>query len=93
MNEMGPIPKNCDITFTLANRGQLPWGAVVEWTVRNEGTEAENTNDLGHRVGDGPSVEEHSAYNGRHYMDCVVRQHGMLAAVSRCTSNRGDVYH
>jgi Cyclic GMP-AMP synthase DncV-like, nucleotidyltransferase domain/Adenylyl/Guanylyl and SMODS C-terminal sensor domain len=83
MNELGPIPKDCDITFTLANRNQLPRDAQVEWTVRNEGTEAENTNDLGHRRPDGLNVTEHSEYNGTHYMDCVVKQYGRIVGTRR----------
>lgn len=51
MNEIGPIPKGCEITFTLANAHKLPTGATVNWMVRNSGREAENENDLGHRVG------------------------------------------
>jgi len=35
-NKLGPIPKDCDIIFTLANARDLPVGALVEWTVRNE---------------------------------------------------------
>ena len=44
--------------------------------VRNEGREAENTNDLGHVAGQGLTAHERSAYRGRHYMDCVVKVGG-----------------
>lgn len=78
LNSIGPIPKNCVIDFTLRNTLQLPPGAVVTWTVRNSGKEAEHENDLGHLVGMGLTVREHSAYTGRHYMDVSVRQNGVL---------------
>jgi hypothetical protein len=34
-DRIGPIPKGCDITFSLANYHALPAGAVVSWMVRN----------------------------------------------------------
>lgn len=72
-NRVGPIPKNCNIYFTLRNVGELPAGAHVQWIVRNEGEEAEFTNDLGHLAGTNPGpIEERSAYKGSHYMDVVV---------------------
>lgn len=79
MNQIGPIPKDCDITFRLMNAGQLPRGAEVRWTVRNEGEEAERANDLGHAKSlTGLTAEEHSAYKGRHFMDVAVFAHGRL---------------
>lgn len=83
VNRIGPIPINCSINFKLLNPEQLPYGARVEWTVRNEGTEAEAINDLGHLAGNGYEAEEQSAYRGRHYMDCVVRQSDNIVTVKR----------
>ncbi|MBW4635245.1 MAG: hypothetical protein KME30_26125 [Iphinoe sp. HA4291-MV1] len=78
------IPKNCTISFELKNYKELPYSATVEWTVRNEGKEAENLNDIGHLAGTGFFATESSAYRGRHYMDCVVRQYdGNIIAVRR----------
>ena len=71
-NRIGPIPKRCSITFTLLNAVDLPAGAQVRWIVRNEGEEAELTNDLGHRAGEGFQTNENSAYRGTHYMDVMV---------------------
>ncbi len=71
-NKIGPIPKKYDVKFELANWYELPVGAQVSWTVRNEGREAENLNDLGHSRAAGLSADETSAYKGRHFMDCVV---------------------
>ncbi|WP_298125229.1 CBASS cGAMP synthase [Brevundimonas sp.] len=71
-NRIGPIPKDCTITFTLINANHLPAGAQVRWFVRNEGEEAELTNDLGHVAGQGTFATEHSAYQGTHHMDVVI---------------------
>lgn len=83
MNEIGPIPKDCDITFEVANYHLLPSNAEIFWMVRNEGREAELTNDLGHRAGTGRVIHENSAYSGRHFMDCVVKVNGRTVAVRR----------
>lgn len=83
INEIGPIPKDCDIQFNLANAKDLPYGAEVKWMVRNEGLEAENVNDLGHEGGSGISRAEHSAYNGTHHMDCIVKFKGQVIGFRR----------
>jgi hypothetical protein len=80
---IGPIPKGCDITFTLANYQALPAGATVSWMVRNSGKEAEDINDLGHRVGEGISVARESAYRGNHFMDVAVKLNGLLIGSKR----------
>jgi len=61
VDQIGPIPINCSINFKLLNPEQLPYGARVEWTVRNEGAEAEAINDLGHVAGTGNETEERSS--------------------------------
>lgn len=83
MNSIGPIPRNCSIEFRITNEDRLPAGAQVFWMVRNEGREAENKNDLGHFRGTGLTAVEQSAYRGRHYMDCTVKQYGTTIAVRR----------
>lgn len=82
-NEIGPIPKECNIEFTLANPYDLPPSARVTWTVRNEGNEAEQLNDLGHSSGAGLKKSETSAYNGMHYMDCMVKDRGKIIGYKR----------
>ncbi|MEZ5938367.1 MAG: CBASS cGAMP synthase [Hyphomonadaceae bacterium] len=82
VNEIGPIPRDCNITFTLENAHELPPGARVRWTVRNEGAEAEGLNDLGHLAGEGVTANEHSAYKGKHFMDVSVWRFGLL--IGRC---------
>lgn len=90
-NGIGPIPKDCDITFTIINSDAVPPGASVHWMVRNEGTEAEYVNDLGHIAGSGLTATEHSAYNGTHYMDCMIKRSGRVLGFRRVPVNiRGN---
>lgn len=77
-NEIGPIPRNLSIEFSLANKDQLPIGAVVSWTVRNSGRAAEKENDLGHRSGSAEAITENSAYPGKHHVDVSVKLNGAL---------------
>ncbi|HWK13737.1 MAG TPA: hypothetical protein VNS02_05035 [Rhizobiaceae bacterium] len=72
INEIRPVPKDCDITFTIARPDMLPAGCTLKWTVRNHGREAAIENDMGHVAGSGTSVERHTAYNGDHAMDLTV---------------------
>ena len=83
MNEIGPIPIDCDIHFEVINPRDLPGDATVYWTVRNEGGEAELVNDLGHRAGTGLAAEERSAYEGVHYMDCTIKRLGVVLGLRR----------
>ncbi len=73
------------LTFTIVNRQVVPDFSTVEWTVRNDGAEADDLGDLGHtRGGIGLlSVDEHTAYLGKHYMDCVIRSNGSVFAARR----------
>jgi hypothetical protein len=73
VNQIGPIPRDCDIDFEVTNALSLPANSNISWMVRNEGREAENINDLGHIAGRGLTAHERSAYRGTHYMDCVVK--------------------
>jgi hypothetical protein len=82
-NEIGPIPKDCDIDFEVLAPWNLPAGSVIEWVVRNQDSEAEDVNDLGHLAGRGLKVREHSAYNGTHHMDCLIKVAGRVVAYRR----------
>ncbi len=94
-NEVPGVAKDCLLTFTIINPHVVPEFATVEWTVRNEGQEADQQSDLGHRrVGMRLlSAEEHTAYAGRHFMDCVVRLNGQVYAVRRVPVTIRDVQH
>lgn len=82
-NSIGPIPKNCDVTFSVTNAMLFPPGTRFSWVVRNEGDEAEDKNDLGHLAGTGTKANEHSAYNGGHYMDCTAIVGNQVVGVRR----------
>jgi hypothetical protein len=82
-NRIGPIPRGCEIIFTLANAHMLPSGSTVHWMVRNAGREAETENDLGHRAGQGFNAKENSAYRGSHFMDVAVKRDGLLIGTRR----------
>ena len=72
LNEIRPVPKDCDLNFTIARPDLLPAGCTLKWTVRNHGREAAMENDMGHVAGTGTSVERHTAYNGDHAMDLTI---------------------
>ncbi len=73
LNKIGPIPQNCSIVFNLDNHSTLSERTSIEWMVRNEGRDAEISNDLGHRAGVGIQGKERSQYVGTHFMDVVVK--------------------
>lgn len=83
-NNIGPIPRQCNLSFTITNSDLFPDRTKFEWTVRNEGREAEEKSDLGHFSGEGTSTTDSSAYNGVHFMDCAAVLDGQLIALRRC---------
>jgi len=84
-NEVPTVPKHRCLRFTILNPQIVPAMAQVEWTVRNDGTEAEFLGDLGHtRGGIGMhSVQERTLYAGKQYMDLVIRCNGTVYAARR----------
>lgn len=91
-NEVSGVTKGCELVFTIVNPHVVPDYATVEWTVRNEGEEADAQSDLGHRrIGVRMmSVTETTVYSGRHFMDCIIRLHGQVYAVRRVAVNIRD---
>jgi hypothetical protein len=80
-NAVPPIPKECSLRFEIENWNMIPPDATIEWTVRNDGSEAENANDLGHVRARGRRervVDERTLYEGRQYMDCIIRRWGQV---------------
>lgn len=94
-NEVPGVARECDLVFTITNPHVVPDFATVEWTVRNDGQEADNLGDLGHRRAGTRllSIDEKTAYVGRHHMDCVIRCNGEVYAVRRVPVNVRDVRH
>lgn len=95
LNEVPGVAKDCVLSFEIINPHVVPEFASIEWTVRNEGKEADKRSDLGHRcVGVGLlRAEERTAYVGRHFMDCVIRLNGQVYAVRRVPVTVRDVRH
>ena len=85
MNEVPDVERDRYMTFTIVNRHIVPDFAMVEWTVRNDGGDAVALGDLGHKRGGIGllSVDEHTAYIGKHYMDCVIRCNGSVFSARR----------
>lgn len=85
MNEVPDVERDRQMVFTIVNRHIVPDFAMVEWTVRNDGADADALGDLGHKRGGIGllSVEEHTAYIGKHYMDCVIRCNGSVFCARR----------
>ena len=85
LNEVPQVYRDCDLEFTIANPHVVPDYAHVEWTVRNNGEEAEAIGDIGHRTSGIRMMfaKEHTAYVGRHFMDCVVRHNNQVLAMRR----------
>jgi len=75
-NAIYALLKDYDVTFTLVNANDLPMGSNLQWTVRNEGSDAESVHDLGHFAGTDTVAKEHTAYYGRHFMDLRVTLNG-----------------
>jgi hypothetical protein len=92
-NDVPGVAKGRRLVFSISNPQVIPKFATIEWTVRNEGTEADARSDLGHRrvAANMLSCEEHTAYVGRHFMDCVVRVDGQVFALRRVAVNIRDV--
>ena len=94
-NEVPGVAKDCLLTFTIVNSHVVPEFATVEWAVRNEGAEADFRSDMGHRrVGLRLlRANEHTAYVGRHFMDCIVRLNGQVYAIRRVPVTVRDVQY
>jgi Adenylyl/Guanylyl and SMODS C-terminal sensor domain len=92
-NEVPGVAKKSRLVFTITNPHVVPAFATIEWTVRNEGSEADALSDMGHRtIGIRlMSATENTAYVGRHFMDCIVRVNGQVYAVRRVPVNIRDV--
>ena len=87
LNAIGPIPRGSDLTFRVTNVHALPEDATIEWTVRNNGAEAEALNDMGHVNQAGPTSTESSAYKGIHYMDVAIKLAGRIVGRRRIKVN------
>ncbi len=94
-NEVPSAAKNCELVFTITNPEVVPQYAFIEWTVRNDEGEAESIGDVGHMSGGINQLQmtEHTAYAGKHYMDCVVKHNGQVYALRRVPVTIKDLTH
>jgi hypothetical protein len=92
-NEVTSVAKGCDLIFTIANPHVIPEYATVEWTVRNDGEESDSLGDIGHRTMGTRMLKtkERATYQGRHYMDCVIRLFGQIYSVRRVPVHVKDI--
>lgn len=84
-NEVSSVAKGQCLRFTIINPQIIPAMAMIEWTVRNEGTDADYLGDLGHARGGMQmfTVDEGTKYAGKQYMDLTVRCNGSVYAARR----------
>ncbi|MDZ4193631.1 MAG: CBASS cGAMP synthase [Pseudomonas sp.] len=94
-NRVAGVAKDCTLVFTIANPHIVPQFATVEWTVRNNGLDADAFSDLGHRKMGMRLLqsEERTSYLGTHHMDCIVRVNGQVYAARRVPVTIRDVQH
>ena len=94
-NQVVGVAKGCTLVFTIANPHIIPQFATVEWTVRNNGLDADASSDLGHRrIGMRLlQAEERTQYLGTHHMDCIIRVNGQVYAARRVPVTIRDVQH
>lgn len=84
-NEVPSIAKGQCLRFTIINPQIIPAMALIEWTVRNEGADADYLGDLGHTRGGMQmfAVDERTEYAGKQYMDLTIRCNGSVYAARR----------
>ena len=85
LNGVENVPKDSDLEFSITNRSQIPLNAIIHWTVRNDGDEAADIGDLGHHRSEVAmfTANEHTAYVGTHFMDCLIERDGAILALRR----------
>jgi len=79
------VSKNCDIRFKITNSETMPVGSKLVWMVRNQGKEASEISDLGHKEILNPyeTTSRGTSYNGPHYMECYVTMNGTVMGHDR----------
>ncbi|UZS69469.1 CBASS cGAMP synthase [Pseudomonas syringae] len=81
--------KNENLEFKVSNVSEYPRGSTASWIVRNQGVEAGNYNDLGHRflINLDAETGRVCAYTGVHYMDVTVYFQGLVQGVGQVKVN------
>ncbi|MBY5984247.1 hypothetical protein KUW18_09100 [Halomonas sp. DP5Y7-2] len=74
------VTKGDSLTFTICNQNAFHVHASAHWTVRNVGVQANDANDIGHKV-TGRLNENHrreTSYTGSHTMECMITYNGVV---------------
>lgn len=81
--------KNESLAFKISNDAEYPRGSTATWIVRNQGAEAGDCNDLGHRfsISLDSETSRDCAYTGVHYMDVTVYCQGLVQGVGQVRVN------
>ncbi|MHA2940492.1 cyclic GMP-AMP synthase DncV-like nucleotidyltransferase [Vibrio sp. RC27] len=78
------VRKGESLTFSITNRSEFNEYCYAQWTVRNIGHQANDANDIGHKVVSSIS-ESHqrgAAYTGVHTMECMIFSGAAVVGVS-----------
>lgn len=75
--------KGDSLTFSIANKEDFSPDVLVHWTVRNIGTQANDANDIGHKISLGLSenTKRDVAYTGKHSIEAVVVLDGVVKGI------------
>lgn len=74
------IRKGDSLTFTICNHADFNEYSDAHWTVRNVGNQANDANDIGHKVigKTNQSHQRNGAYTGSHTMECLITHNGLI---------------
>ncbi|MFD2177419.1 cyclic GMP-AMP synthase DncV-like nucleotidyltransferase [Veronia pacifica] len=78
------VRKGDSLTFKIKNIDDFIISDEVYWTVRNDGDQSLNANDIGHRrtTKINESFQRATSYTGTHSMECMVKSWGMITGFS-----------
>lgn len=74
------VTKGDSLTFTICNHTDFHSHSSAQWTVRNVGIQANDANDIGHKVTGRPdeSHRRETSYTGSHTMECMITYNGAV---------------
>ncbi|EPK0247651.1 nucleotide-binding domain-containing protein [Serratia marcescens] len=74
------VNKGDSLTFTICNHESFNIYSCAQWTVRNIGPQANDANDIGHKVIGKPneSHKRDTSYTGAHTMECMITYNGVI---------------
>lgn len=68
------VRKGESLTFSITNKKDFNQYCNAQWTVRNIGSQANDANDIGHKIisNMGESHQREASYTGCHTMECII---------------------